>query len=331
MSLKTAILLVNLGTPDAATVPAIRRFLKPFLWDKRVVEFPRLLWWCVLQSFILPFRAPPLLKSYRSIWLPEGSPLRVYTQKLAQNLQKDLAKHYGEEKIAVLHAMTYGNPCLGKAIEEIVCRGFAKLIVLPLFPQYSDTTTAAVFDAVSRELCKKRRLPAFTFINEYAQEWAYQTGLATHIAQFWAARGTRYHLLFSFHGLPAERILSGTDYRAQCLKTAESIANLLKIPANHWSIGFQSRFGKREWIKPYTDEVLLNLVQEGTLWVDVVCPGFSTDCLETLEELDVLNHKNFLKAGGRSFRYIPAMNESPLHVKILGDILKKYVFMTPIM
>lgn len=321
---ETAILLVNLGTPEAPTITAIRQFLKDFLWDKRVVEFPRWLWWCILHGAILPFRTHKLLKAYRSIWLSEGSPLRVHTQKLAEQLNEHFAL-IDEEGVFVCAAMTYGSPSVSEAIDFIVGKSIKKLIILPLFPQFSDTTTAAVFDCVSRALCKQRQLPSLIFIRGYDAERAYQEGLATHIAQFWAHRGTRYHLVFSFHGLPIHRLEPKNDYREQCLKTAESIANLLKIPENQWSVGFQSRLGNREWIKPYTEQVLLDLAKHGTHSVDVVCPGFSTDCLETLEELDSWNHKNFLKVGGRVFRYIPALNASPLHVRILTEILKKYI------
>lgn len=325
MPQKTAILLVNLGTPDEASCPAIRRFLKAFLWDKRVVQLPRWLWWCVLNAWILPFRSFKLLKAYRSIWLPEGSPLRVHTQKLAHNVQNDLSMRHKMDDVTVLHAMTYGSPSLAKVIDLIASTGFKKLIVLPLFPQFSDTTTAAVFDGVSRCFAQKSYLPHFIFVNEYYQERVYQKGLALHIQNFWLTTGMRHHLLFSFHGLPKSRLTAQNDYQTRCVETAESIAKLLKIPENQWSIGFQSRFGKTEWIKPYTDAILLNLVDRGILWVDVMCPGFSTDCLETLEEINVMNHQNFIKTGGRLFRYIPAMNDSPFHVEILSHILRKYL------
>jgi len=244
---KTAVLLVNLGTPDSPTASGIRRFLKDFLWDKRVVEIPRLLWWCVLNGFILPFRTRKLLKTYSSIWLTEGSPLRVHTQKLAHALQ-DQFVHDGQSVI-VLAAMTYGNPSLSEAIDLLLRTDIHKLIVLPLFPQSSSTTTSAVFDAVTRELSRRRQLPSFIFIHEYAHEPAYIEGLATHIETFWALKGTRHHLVFSFHGLPVRNIVLGDSYQKQCMDTASKVANLLKIPENNWSMGFQSRFGKSAWIK----------------------------------------------------------------------------------
>lgn len=321
---KTAVLLVNLGTPEHLTAAGIRQFLSPFLWDRRVVDFPRPLWWCLLNGFILPFRTFKLLTAYRRIWSSEGSPLRVHTQKLAQRLHEDLSLYYGKN-ISVWSAMTYGTPSLSEAITRIIKNKITKLIILPLFPQYSDATTAAAFDAISRECGKQCQLPSLIFIREYSQALAYQMGVAQHIQSFWSEKGSQNHLLFSFHGLPTSQTFSANDYRTQCVNTASGIANLLKIPENSWSVGFQSRFGKKEWIKPYTDETLLGLAQQGLKCVDVVCPGFATDCLETLEELDILNHKNFLKAGGRSFRYIPAMNSSPIHVQVLSDILKKYI------
>lgn len=321
---KTAVLLVNLGTPDNPTPFAIRQFLRSFLWDKRVVELPRLLWWVVLNGFILPFRASRLVKAYRSIWLAEGSPLRVYTQKLADDLKKQLSICYGEH-ISVFAAMTYGEPHLSEIIKLNLRAGVKKLIVLPMFPQSSSTTTAAVFDKVSQILCEQRQIPSFTFIHEYCEDLAYIEGLANHIKMFWASQASRNHLVFSFHGIPLRNILLGDDYAAQCFATASRIANILKIPENEWSIGFQSRFGKSKWTEPYTDKLLIGLLSKGKQSVDVVAPGFSVDCLETLEELDVFNKKNFLKAGGKSFRYIPALNASALHTEMLAKILKKYV------
>lgn len=323
-SQKTAVLLVNLGTPDSPTPSSIRKFLKSFLWDRRVVEIPRFLWWCVLNGFILPFRAAKLVSAYHSIWLPEGSPLRVYTQKLAHDVQVKFSSLYGTD-ISVFAVMTYGKPYLSEVIDFNLNNGVKKFIVLPLFPQSSGTTTAAVFDAVSRQLYQKRKLPSLTFIHEYCHESAYIEGLAAHIELFWATQGNRNHLVFSFHGIPRRNVLLGDDYPEQCFSTALRLANVLKIPENGWSLGFQSRFGKSEWVKPYTDELLLRLAKQGTPAVDVVCPGFAADCLETLEEIDVLNRENFVKAGGKVFRYIPAMNANALHVEMLGKILKKYV------
>lgn len=323
MSDKTAVLLVNLGTPDKPTVSSIRCFLRDFLWDKRVVEIPRVLWWCLLNGLILPFKSKKLLKSYRSIWLPEGSPLRVYTQKLAEALELKLSDQ--EESITVLSAMTYGNPSLTEAINTILNKEIKTLIVLPLYPQASGSTTGAVFDRIAKELSTKRRIPSLFFIHEYCQEEAYLEGMAKQIETFWASQGTRHHLVFSFHGLAVRQILLGDAYQKQCIDSAKKIAKLLKIGENNWSIGFQSRFGKSEWIKPYTDRLLLDLLKQGIESVDIFCPGFAIDCLETLEELAIVNRKNYLNAGGKAFRYIPAMNANDLHVDIFNKILKKFV------
>jgi ferrochelatase len=323
LSEQTAVLLVNLGTPDNPTATSIRRFLKDFLWDKRVVEIPRALWWWILHGFVLPFRARKLVNTYRAVWLAEGSPLRVYTQKLAEALQTKLSN--SEHSIIVLSAMTYGNPSVSEAINTILNKGIKTLVVLPLYPQASSSTTGAVFDRIAKELSTKRQIPSLIFIHEYCEEAAYLEGMAKQIETFWASKGTRNHLIFSFHGLPVRQILLGDAYQKQCITTASKIAKLLKIRENNWSIGFQSRFGKNEWIKPYTDKLLLDLAKSGVQSVDIFCPGFATDCLETLEELAILNRKYYLNAGGKAFRYIPAMNANDLHVEIFDKILKKFV------
>ncbi len=323
MSEKTAVLLVNLGTPDKPTASSIRCFLREFLWDKRVVEIPRALWWFLLNGLILPFRTKKLIKSYRSIWLPEGSPLRVHTQKLAEALEQKISTV--DNSISVLSAMTYGNPSLSEAINTILNTDINTLIVLPLYPQASGSTTGAVFDRIAKELSTKRRIPSLIFIHEYCHEEAYIEGMAKQIERFWVQEGRGHHLVFSFHGLPLRQILLGDTYQKHCIDSANRIAKLLKISENNWSIGFQSRFGKNEWIKPYTDKLLVDLAKSGIESLDIFCPGFASDCLETLEELAILNQKNYLNSGGKAFRYIPAMNANDLHVEIFDKILKKFV------
>lgn len=343
--MKTAILLVNLGTPDSPTPRDIRKFLRAFLSDRRVVNIPRWIWWFILNFIILPFRSLKLAKLYQSIWMdegspgsPSGSPLRYYSESLANKLNEQFNKQLNERlNVSVFCGMTYGNPNYltilnnkvldKKALDHVEHskHSYDKLIVLPLFPQYSSTTTASVFEGISGAMSKQQSIPHFSFIRDYGLEQAYIEALATHILNFWDQNDQSEHLLFSFHGIPKRLVELGENYSEVCHKTALQVANLLKLPEKNWSLGFQSRFGWNEWVTPYTSQVLTRLPKQGVQTLDVISPGFAVDCLETLEELGNLNHQLFINQGGKRYRLISCLNDTPLHVDAMMSILKKYL------
>lgn len=339
------VLLVNLGTPSAPTPRAVRRWLKEFLSDPRVVEMPRPIWWLILHLFILPFRPLRLAKLYQSIWhgdyesqadigrLPspgtpdmQGSPLLVYSQKKTAALQQRLN---AQPNLLVKLAMSYGEPSIRSALSAMQKYPVRRLLVLPLYPQYSSTTTACVFDAVSSELQQWRWLPEVRFIHNYHDDQRYIHACAQRVLHARAAWGKdnaagNRKLLFSFHGLPRANLLKGDPYHCQCHATARRIAERLKLSDEQWQLSFQSRFGRSEWLRPYTDETLQRMAQRGVQAVDVFCPGFAVDCLETLEEIKIQSRKVFLNAGGQSYHYIPALNDSAEHVDCLLALIQKH-------
>lgn len=324
MNKKTGLLLVNLGTPDEPEVKAVKKYLKEFLSDPRVVEMPRLLWWIILNGFILRFRPAKSAKAYQSIWMDEGSPLLVYTQRLAAVIKEKI----GRKDIVVDIAMRYGKPSIASAIDEMHNQGVTRLVVLPLYPQYSSTTTATVNDAIHEAYRQRRVIPELVLLSDYHDNEAYISALATRVRAFWDTKGDSKgnteggarHLLLSFHGLPAKNVSKGDPYYDQCVKTAELLAQALQLESADWSISFQSRLGRVEWIKPYTSEVVKKLAHGGTKHIDVFCPGFPVDCLETLEEIAVENRAYFMQAGGESYRYISALNDSRVHANALVAI-----------
>nr|BAL55698.1 ferrochelatase [uncultured Gammaproteobacteria bacterium] len=308
------ILLVNLGTPKAPTAAAVRRYLREFLGDRRVVDLPGLWWRPLLYTVIAPLRARRVAKSYQAIWLEEGSPLWVYTQRLAQKL-----KAASGWQVEV--GMVYGEPSLKTGLEALRARGVKEVLVWPLYPQYSKSTTAAVFDRFAQVLSGWPYLPACYFLNDYHAEAAYIEALAGQIKAFWQEHGRPERLLLSFHGLPEKSRAQGDPYYEQCLTSACLIAETLDLGAPDWQVVFQSRFGPAKWLGPYCTEVLASLPKEGIRKVDVVCPGFAVDCLETLEEIAVVNRNLFLAAGGEQYRYIPALNDSDAHVAMLAALI----------
>lgn len=321
---KTAVLLVNLGTPDAPTVPAVRRYLREFLADPRVVEIPRVAWWFILNVFILPFRAAKSAHAYSTIWTEKGSPLLVHTTDLSIALQEHWARDQaGGEDLAVGVAMRYGQPSVAAQLDSFRRRGFGKLLVVPLYPQYAAATTASTFDAVFDAVRRWRRIPDLQLVSGYHDDPAYINAVATSITQFWKARGDCEKLLLSFHGLPERSRALGDPYYDQCRTSAQLIAQQLGLGADRWQLVFQSRFGRAEWLKPYCVEVLAELPRSGCRNVDVVCPGFAVDCLETLEEIAIANRDVFLNAGGRHYRYIPALNSGPLHVSMMSTLIQR--------
>ncbi len=316
---KVGVLLVNLGSPDAPTASQVRRFLREFLGDPRVVNLPRSLWWIVLNLFVLPFRPRKSARAYRQIWTPKGSPLLSYTRRLSEKL----AEAVGSDTVRVDYAMRYGKPVLADKLNAFKAQSVDEIVVLPLYPQYSSTTTASVYDALVDEIRRWRHIPGLHFVSDYHAHQAYLSAVAESIKQYWHKHGRNDLLLMSFHGLPAKLTELGDPYYHHCQRTAAAIAERLSLHGNQWKLVFQSRFGKAEWLKPYCIEVLQDLPKSGCLEVDVVCPGFAVDCLETLEEIALANKETFLEAGGKSYRYIPALNDSDEHVAMLREILSR--------
>ncbi len=313
---RVGVLLVNLGTPDAPTPDAVRRFLAEFLSDPRVVEAPRWLWRLALHGFVLRTRPRKSAHAYEQVWTNAGSPLMVHSQALTHALGKELER-YG---VSVALGMTYGSPSIASALEKLRAAGARKLLVLPLYPQYSGTTTASVFDSVSRTLQSWRWIPELRFIGNYHDEPGYIDALAARIS----AHGIDGHLLLSFHGVPKRYLLAGDPYHCQCQKTARLLAARLGLQDGDWSVSFQSQVGREEWLQPYTDVWLVEHARRGGGRVTVTCPGFATDCLETLEEIALRNRDAYLAAGGKHFRYIPALNEEAAHVNFLAELVQRH-------
>lgn len=314
------VLLVNLGTPEAPTAKAVRHYLAQFLSDKRVVDAPRLLWWCILHGVILRFRPARAARAYQTIWQKEGSPLLIIAKQQQQALQQALAAE--GENIPVALAMTYGEPAIAKALQDLHEQGVGQVLVLPLYPQYSSSTTASVFDGVAKALADTAYVPELRFIRQYYNHPAYISALAESVQQYRQQQGCGEKLLLSFHGIPQRyEDEKGDPYPSQCRETARLVAEQLGLAEDEWFCTFQSRFGREEWVKPYTDKVLAEWACQGIKRVDVISPAFAADCLETLEELDIENRQLFLQAGGEDYHYIPCLNATPAHI----DLLKKLV------
>jgi protoporphyrin/coproporphyrin ferrochelatase len=314
------VLITNLGTPDAPTVGALRRYLKEFLWDPRVVEIPRPLWWLILNGLVLtrrPKRSAPL---YRKIWTPDGSPLLVIGRRQAQGLAGRLAGRM-TGPVHVELAMRYGQPSIESGLKRLRDAGARRMLVLPLYPQYSASTGGSTLDAVSRVLRRWRWVPHLRFVGDYHQDAGYLDALARSVRTYWEAHGRGDKLLMSFHGVPKRYLLSGDPYHCQCQATGRLLAERLGLGEGEWIVTFQSRFGRAEWLKPYTIETVAQLGRAGLGRLDVICPGFSADCLETLEEIAEDNRETFEEAGGGEFHYIPALNDNPDHLDALADLV----------
>lgn len=314
---RPGILLVNLGTPDAPTASAIRRYLREFLADRRVVEAPRAIWLPVLYGIILPFRPRKLVHAYQSVWTPQGSPLMAASVEQAASLRRLLG-----EEIPVALGMTYGRPSVESALNELTALGVTRVIVLPLYPQYSATTTAAVTDAVFRVLMSRRDVPSLQTIHDYHDHPAYIAALAASVRAHWQRHGRDAHLLMSFHSIPQEYVDKGDPYGRHCQRSAALLAQALELRPDQWSISYQSRLGPKRWLQPYTDEYVASLAQRGIKTLDVICPGFAADCLETLEEIAIRYREVFLEAGGQTFRYIPALNADAVHIAMMRDLVQ---------
>lgn len=316
----TACILLNLGTPDAPDAKAVRRYLKEFLSDSRVIEVPRLIWWFVLRCFILPFRPRPVSKLYKGIWQAD-SPIRAYSICLARRVQELLSVHHPE--VQVHAAMTYGNPSLKDCLDQVLASGCRRVIVLPMYPQYSASTTAAAFDQCARYMMRARDLPEFCMIRDYHTDPDYIEALAEQVRQHRAEHGSADRLMMSFHGIPQEYADRGDPYPEECTATANALARALGLADGQWFMTFQSRFGPKAWLQPYTDKTLEAWGAEGVGTVDVICPGFSVDCLETLEEIAVENREIFMHAGGADLRYIPALNDSESQAGLYAGLLQR--------
>lgn len=315
---KAGVLLVNLGTPDAPSAPALRRYLAEFLADPDVVTLPRLLWLPLLYLVVLRTRPAKSAEAYKRIWTPEGSPLLINSRTLASKLQDVLG-----DVATVALGMRYGNPSIASALAELQQAGITRLLVLPLYPQYAAATTASTFRAVSKALARMAWAPERMELYDYHDHPGYLDALAASIKEHWAAKGRGGKLLISFHGIPKQVSDAGDPYARQCLATATALAQHLRLKEGEWQATFQSRFGPAEWLKPYTVEVLEECAVRGLKRVDVVCPGFAADCLETLEEIGLRYAESFRDAGGETLSYIPALNARDDHVQALAALVRR--------
>jgi protoporphyrin/coproporphyrin ferrochelatase len=316
---KVGILLANLGTPDAPTAKALRPYLKQFLMDRRVVEIPRFIWWWILNGIILVVRPKKSAEKYSQVWMKEGSPLLVHAQKQTQLLRGFLSQKV-KSPFAVELGMSYGNPSMQSAIDKLKAQHCNKILVFPLYPQYAASSTAASLDAVWKTLLKMRNVPAIRTIKHYHDHPAYIQALAANINQFWQTNGKPEKLIMSFHGVPKFHLMKGDPYHCECHKTARLLAEALDLNQDQYQIAFQSRFGKQEWLKPYLASTLKELGKQKTKRIDVVCPGFSSDCLETLEEIAMEGKAIFQTNGGGEYHYIPALNESEAWIHAMTTI-----------
>lgn len=317
---RCAVLLVNLGTPDAPTPPAVRRYLAEFLSDPRVIELPRWLWLPLLHGAILPFRAPRSAHAYGRIWTERGSPLLALSRDLAAAVQAQLGAG-----VEVICAMRYGRPGIAETLRRLEGEGgLRRLLVLPMYPQYSGTSTGSVFDAVTRELQGWRWPPELRFVNDYWHDGAWLDAVAESVRRHWQAHGRGERLLFSFHGIPLRYVRAGDPYFCHCQGSARRIAERLGLGDGEWQVAFQSRVGREEWLKPYTEQILLAWAKSGLRRIDVVCPGFAVDCLETLEEIVLRDREAFLAAGGEWLAYVPALNAEPAHVELIAGLIRRH-------
>ena len=315
-----AVLLINLGTPSSPSASAVRKYLAQFLSDRRVIDTPRWLWWPILHGVILRFRPRRSARAYAKIWSPQGSPLLVNSRALAIRLGADLVN----TKIRVALGMTYGEPAIGKAMRELLAAGVRRILLLPMYPQYSATSTAAALDGVFTALRDVRNVPEIRSITDYHADPGYIEALAVSVEKYWFTHGRGERLLLSFHGIPDRYVVAGDPYRDQCMTTANLLRERLGVSASELVVAFQSRVGRERWLAPYTDATLAQLAQSGVRHVQVLCPGFAVDCLETLEEIAIRGREQFLAAGGQRLDYIPALNATDAHVRLLRGLIEHH-------
>ena len=320
----TAVVLINLGTPDEPTREAVRRYLKEFLSDPRVVELPRALWWLILNGIILNTRPAASAEKYASIWSENGSPLRVHTAALTEAVRDQLQPDNGAD-IRVVHAMRYGAPSIAQTLERLRADGCNRMLIVPLYPQYASSTSASVFDEVGRVLRQWRNQPEMRFVRAFAADSGYLDALASSIRDYWNIHGPADRLVMSFHGLPRKALLAGDPYHCECHKTARLLASRLGLTSERYQVTFQSRLGRARWLEPYTQPTIEQLARDGIRSVDVVCPGFVADCIETLEEIDIECRAAFIKAGGERFGYIPCLNSRTDWVEGFAALLRSHL------
>lgn len=323
--MKSGIVFINLGTPAAPTAAAVRQFLKQFLSDRRVVEVPRLLWLAILYGIILPFRSPRVAKAYQQIWMNETSPLRYFSQRLVDGVATQLAERYPDQELELRLAMSYGQTSISATVDELLALGCERLFFLPLFPQYSATTTAAVHDEISRVFSRRRDIPQWSWLRNYHDHPAYIDALAQSVQRHWSEHGRGERLLMSFHGIPKRNVELGDPYQRHCEETAAALAAKLGLSEKEWQLSYQSRLGKAEWLQPYTDKTVIALANSGIKKLDVLCPAFAVECLETIEEIDGEVHEYFIENGGEEFRYVPCLNDSEAHQKLMFLLLKSFL------
>jgi ferrochelatase len=316
VGLLTGVLLANLGTPDAPTTPALKRFLREFLSDRRVIDVPRWKWWPILNFVILPRRSPRSAEAYKRVWTDEGSPLLAIGRRQAARLKDAL-------DFPVALGMRYGNPSIAVALEQLEAENCRRILVLPLYPQYAGATTLSTMDAVHAALRRHRDPPEVEFVDSYQDAPEYLAALASSVRDVWKKDGEPERLLMSFHGIPVRYAMAGDPYPQHCEQTARGLAKELGLADDRWLLSFQSRFGREEWLKPYTDKTLEAWGKEELQSVDVICPGFAADCLETLEEIDMENREIFQEAGGGRFRYIAALNDRDDHIAALAAVARR--------
>lgn len=321
---KVGILLINLGTPEAPTAPALRKYLKQFLWDQRVVEIPRPLWWLILNGIILNTRPKQSAAKYATIWTKEGSPLRAHTEKQSRLVQGFLGTVV-KSPLMVEYAMRYGEPAIDKVLANMRAAGCDRILIVPMYPQSAASSTGSAYDGVFAALMRTRNVPSLRLLKHFHDHPRYIAALAQSVRDFWTTNGRGEKLLMSFHGVPKFHLESGDPYHCECYKTARLLGEALELKPEKMVVTFQSRFGRTEWLKPYTMETLQELGKSGVKKIDVVCPGFIADCLETLEEIAVENKQAFLDAGGQSFQYIPCLNEREDWIKGLCHIIGEHL------
>lgn len=319
------VLIANLGTPDEPTPSALRRYLHAFLSDPRVIELPRWRWWPILYGMVLRTRPKKSAEAYQEVWGEDGSPLLSIGKRQAEGIQQRLEARNAVGPFAVELGMRYGNPSIASALRRLREAGARRIVALPLYPQYSASTTGSTFDAVAQELMRWRWVPEFRLIGQYHDDGGYIEALANSIREHWAREGQGERLLFSFHGMPKRYLFDGDPYHCQCQKTARLVAQRLGLAPGSWDVAFQSRFGNEEWLKPYTDETVVQLARdEGVKRLDVICPGFAADCLETLEEIAGENREYFEANGGERLAYIPALNDRHDHLDALARLILQH-------
>lgn len=319
---KIGVLLTNLGTPEAPEKGALKRYLREFLSDPRVVEVPKLIWWMILNLVILNIRPKRSAHAYSTVWTERGSPLMFHTQDQTNALAASMQQKYGD-KVVVDFAMRYGSPSIKSVTQNMLEKGVRQLLVLPLYPQYSGATNGSTFDALGEALRKTRWIPDVRFISHYHDFTPYIDAIAGSITEHWATHGRADKLIFTYHGIPKRYLTAGDPYHCECYKTSRLVAEKLGLGKDEYMVTFQSRFGREEWLQPYTDHTLKSLPEQGVKSVQMICPGFSADCLETIEEIGIENRDYFLEAGGERYEYIAALNAQPEHIAALESLIEK--------